>query len=160
MGFAKSERRQADLARLTAYVEAQPDGTMAEWLTIEQATGVRLSPRSGPPPSTPGEARQVHAEVDRGRGLLREALRRCGRPYLPRQGEGIEFSSADTAVPIVDGKVRRVVRAARVATTTTDQVIGRHEAQLTASDRDRLIQKRAVLAALDITRSLARPLKA
>lgn len=137
--FLPNEQRQKDLATLVDYVQKLPDGATKSWLEIEMETSVRCSKANDP-----------------GRDLFRIAARRGGRPYKPIPGSGVRMSCAENAEDIIADKGARLKSAIEIARETTEQVAGRHLAELPSDAQARVTHKRATLATLALSAELAR----
>jgi len=141
--FLPNEQRQKDVATLIAYVQKLEDGATRSWLEIEIATSVKCSRASDP-----------------GRDLFRIAAKRCARPYKAIVGSGVRMSCVDNAEDIIADKGSRLKSALEIARETTEQVAGRHLAELPADAQARVTHKRATLATLALSAELARRPKA
>ncbi len=134
--FAPNEQRRIDVKKLREFVATLGDGQRVSWVEVTQRTGITMN--------------------DRGKDLVRLALRQERRPYEPIPGAGFEMSSSENGLTIVNAKTRRFVSALDVARETTEQVAGRHIDAMTSDKRSQLIQRQAVFSTLALSATLAR----
>jgi hypothetical protein len=137
MAFETNEQRRKDIAALRPYLETAADGAILDWLTIQKETGVDT--RDG----------------QEGRRLVTLVLDRIGRPYLSLPGTGVEMSSAENGLSIVEKKSRGLVNSLKRARETSERVTGRHLEQMTTVDRQKLVHHNAVYATLALSTSLS-----
>ena len=111
--------RQRKLEILREMWECQDDGAFLSWLEIQQLTDVPMYEK--------GKAHTGN------RQLARRAL--DSRPYASSQGTGIELSSPENAIQIVEYDVKRIRRGIRRAKRRCTSVIERHGEQLNEDDQ-------------------------
>lgn len=124
-----------DTVKLRSYLSELEDGIRVGWIDVERATGVHMD--------------------ERGHSLVRTTMRRLGRWYIPIPGFGFETSQPNTARDIVLARARRIKGAVDSATTATQQLLGRHAAEMTTADRQSLEHTSSTLATLSLIKSLA-----
>lgn len=134
--FEPNVQRREDLRKLAEFVATLADGRRVSYVEFEQATAVKMDLR--------------------GRALLRLACKRSKRPYLSLLGHGVELSSPQNGMEIVDKCGCRVVSALTAAREVTELVSGRHAGEMTQEDRNRLSHRSAVFATVELSTSLAK----
>lgn len=139
--FKPNEERRERIKVLRDFIGKQSDGAKLSWLEVEQATGISMGSRSG------------------GRDLLREALARIDRAYLPLHGDGVELSSPQNGVVIVCESLRKSVRSLRRTRKKTDLVTERHLDQMSQENRNKMLRAQAILGTTELVRGLQKALK-
>lgn len=137
--FEPNEQRQKDLRALQEYFAGRKDGERLSWLEIERGASVKMD--------------------DRGKAIARLSLKRLRRPYTPLPGLGLELSGPENAVEILDKQGRRIVRSVHQTIETGEHLAARHLEAMSSSHRERLTRTRSILATLELSASLAKPVK-
>jgi hypothetical protein len=127
--FAPNTKRRAALVTLREYVASQPNGARLSWVEIETATSVEMKSQYG-------------------RNLFRAACHREKRGYLPLPGGGVELSSPDNAVEIVDRYNGRVLGAVRAAADKGGYVVQRHIGEMKGDEARKLLRAASLSATL------------
>ena len=130
--------QQEAMRKLRDFAVGLDDGEIVGWTDIEVATGVKMDIK--------------------GRARFCTVLRRLKRPYVNKPGYGVEMSCSENALEIVQIRGRRVGSALSNAREVTEQVSGRHLADMPSADRERLKHYQAVLATLALSESLTKKL--
>lgn len=136
--FEKNDKRREAVKKLVSFIESQDDGARLSFVEIETATGIVMD--------------------DTGRGWLREAADRAQREYLAIPGSGIELSSADNGLTIVNKGERGFLNKLRAVRKTIDRIDGRHSEQMNSEQRHALNHHKAIFGTLSLQATLAKPL--
>ncbi len=140
MGFTPNTQRREDLVKLRAYVKDQPNGARLSWVEIQTATSVNM-----------------HDAKQYGRNLFRSACHREQRGYLPLPGGGVELSSAENAVEIVERNNGRVLGAVKAAAEKNGYVGTRHIGEMSGDAARALIRASSFTATLAMFAKQAAP---
>lgn len=120
----------AETLALQEYIDKKGDGEELSYLKVKQDLDIDIRSPTG-------------------RGKLYSALRRLGRQCKCKPGFGYILSTKDTAKDIVDGKKERIVSTTKIMVRAADDVLERHEDEMTAKDvsavkKDRVVGKTIV----------------
>lgn len=136
MKIVPNTKRRADLVSLRAYVAARPNGARLSWVEIETETGIDMRSQYG-------------------RNLFRSACHRERRRYLTLPGSGVELSSKDNALEIVERKNNHVVKLIKKTATENGDVVTRHVDEMAPSEAQRLIRAASLAGTLAMVRRSA-----
>ena len=140
MAFEKNPARTEALAKLVEWLGGLPrEAHVLSWVEIQQATSIDMS---SPP-----------AGSFDGRGLVREALHKIRREYLPLPGRGVELSSAQTSSDILVRRIAGTLRSVKRADRARDNLASRHGDEMTAAQRDAFARESARLSTLTMLAS-------
>jgi hypothetical protein len=134
--LAPNLKRREDLVALRAFVANAPNGARLSWVEIETATSVVMRGQYG-------------------RNLFRSACHRERRRYLTIPGAGIELSSKDNALEIVERKNKKIVHAIKRSASENADVVTRHVDEMAPGDAQKLIRAASLSATLAMVRKSA-----
>jgi hypothetical protein len=133
MKIEPNTKRREDLVKLRDWVAGQPNGARLSWVEIETATSVDMRDQYG-------------------RNLFRSACHREKRRYLTIPGGGVELSSKDNALEIVQRKNAVVAKSIKRAALQNGDVVTRHVDEMSPSAARELIRAASIAATLAMVR--------
>lgn len=117
-----------EMLKLKAFFEQIPRGTYVSYTEIQSKTGIKMN--------------------DRGKQLMRSALRSLHYEYNCNIGNGIELESEKNCMAIVTGRMRRVSSGLKRADKTTMRMTERYLDELPPEHKNRLLATASLFGAI------------
>lgn len=117
-----------DVLKLHAFLDTLPHGASMNYHDIQRATGVLLDAN--------------------GKAKLRRALKRAQREYSCIHGTGIRLADAESCMPILSNRIRKIDRTVRRADKSQKLLQQQFFASLSADDQRKILFAGAVFGAI------------
>jgi hypothetical protein len=123
---------------LRAFIRAQDDGAVLDYLAVEQATGVAM-------------------DLD-GRAALRSACKAENRGFQTRRGKCLELTSPSTVLTHQQERVSGIRKHVERVSKASEKDLRQHAAKMSTGDQQKVIRTNAFLTTVRMSAALSVPL--